>query len=89
MSKINLKLKDEDKAAWVDAAWAERVSLSEWIRRACADRLAKPLIVRIAEHPLTDEEMRKAAEGFALLSQHIVDQSTSTPVDQSTSELVD
>jgi hypothetical protein len=35
MAKIILNVSDEQKALWVDSAYEERMSLSEWIRRRC------------------------------------------------------
>jgi hypothetical protein len=35
MPKIILNVSEEQKALWVDQAFEDRVSLSEWIRRRC------------------------------------------------------
>lgn len=40
MPKILFNATDEEKQLWVEAAGKEAVTLSEWIRRACAGRLA-------------------------------------------------
>ena len=36
---VRLRLSEDEKVLWVQAAHGELVSLSEWIRRACAARL--------------------------------------------------
>lgn len=40
MPKVILVVSDEQKALWVEAAHAERLTLSEWIRRRCDGGLA-------------------------------------------------
>lgn len=69
--KIMINVHDAQKEHWVKAAHEEMVSLSEWIRRACDARL-RPSLERLASQPLTDKQIKDAAEGFALLAQQPV-----------------
>lgn len=69
MARVLINVQDDLKDEWVKASHEEYCSLSEWIRRACADRLDQPSLSRIAEHPLSDRQIKDAAEGAMLLAQ--------------------
>jgi len=41
LSRVELRASVSDLRAWQEAAVREKQTLSEWIRRACDERLAK------------------------------------------------
>ena len=52
MPRIVLSLSEQQKTHWVEAAYEDRVSLSEWIRRRCdagLKRGERPLVVEVSE----------------------------------------
>lgn len=58
MPKVILVVSDEQKALWVEAAHAERLTLSEWIRRRCDGGLAA------GEQPGATEQSHSKAESM-------------------------
>lgn len=40
VARIHLRIADSDVSAWREAAVKEKQTLSEWIRRACDERVA-------------------------------------------------
>src|SRR5574341_693410 len=62
MRRVNLKVDDDTMAAWVKAAHSELVTLSEWVRRACANRLEPGTNERyVGEAPAVDAKPQPAA----------------------------
>ena len=80
MPKIIFSVTDEQKALYVECAYSERVSLSEWVRRAADARLS-PLELRPDDRHeqaeaaawAEDEANRSSAPSSRALTEHKAD----------------